>query len=743
MKVQKVKSINIGSFNSFLWDTSLTDFNNKINVLLGWNGAGKTILSRIFRCFELGEVDKKLEGSSFSLEIDNQSRNQDNLSGFDNEIRVFNEDYIEKILAQSHLDYVIAVGESKVDFSEKEKEKQEAEKELKLIRCINEHDTIAHDVALDVIKPIAGIGHIRKELESGMYNAYNTRSFVKRIDRIKEELENNSRKIEDFIKGEEDIDRLRKSLSNQSKKEEEFNILKKCNDWIFELDKNGKSNLEKINSILEFIPTYEPSDRISKFQDWSEEGKWIREGVKIHNLNNSETTLDKCLFCDSDIENKDELLKHFSEDIIRLTQALDSYEQKTDDSLKKINSVTSFYLEEKQKLKEFYEDLKKKISKKKNSKSQKEEESDFNDLFSKEEETSDLSRTAWEIETHYVAQKYETYVSKKSAFEECQNKMKLLEKKLKGIEDELKVLKEKVKNVHIPKENLNNLLKIAFPYRKILLDDYGDTGYVLSRNGTKCNLSDLSEGERNFLALAYFLISINTKEEGKQISQDGVVVIDDPVSSLDSDSLFHIYSILLGEIDTHHERQYFILTHNLDFFGHLLKRYKRGQENLDNFYQLVFNSSGSIITELHNRLCSYNSDYRYAISKLEELKKSNDINDQIFAANLLRRALETFLHFKYGAGDLLSKIEQAYNSFTDIFMERMAQADDTAKEAKRREITGKREMLYRYINYGSHEFLGIDKIDMSALQHSNDVINDFFELIEKIDKEHYKTFKLN
>ncbi len=731
----------MGPFKNFSWPSAdVRDFNEKINVILGWNGTGKTIISRILRSFELEEIHKKIDGAEFSVEFNDASvKSNRDLTGLKNKIRVFNEDYIEKVLSQGHLDYVIAIGEAEVDFSKKEIEKEMLWKQLEKVVCKNEHGDIAKYVALSVIKPIAGIGGIKKELErSGRYDAYTSSSFVKRIQWITKEIKE-GKTIDDFIKTEDRITLLREQLKNQGRKQEEYKKLKKWHDWIFSVDEKGLTQLKRINNILAFIPKYEPSDRISQYPDWSEEGEWIRKGVDLHRLKDQENSLDTCLFCNSQIKNKEELLKHFSDDLVKLTNALDNLEYNTTKALEEIEACKSFYKDEKEKLLAFFNELKNKIVIKKKNKLQEVEPMKFDKLFIEDEVDDDLSSIAWEIETHYVAQKYDLYIEKENAFIECKKQKEKLQKQLQIVTDELKKLKEKAKNVHAPKENLNNLLKVVFPYKNIELSDSEDgVGYILSRNGRKCNLVDLSEGERNFLALAYFLISINTKEEGKQLDEEGIVVIDDPVSSLDSDSLFHIYSILLGEIETSPDRQYFILTHNLDFFGHLLKRFKRDGEELDNFYQIALKSSGSIISRLHDKLSNYNSDYRYAIAKLNEIKNSNDINDKIFAANLLRRVLETFLHFKYGQGSLSVKIDQIYN----IYKARVVDSiPEQYREQKEKEITSEKELLYRFINYGSHEFLGIEKIDMSALNHGKDVINRFFKLVRVVDPEHYRSFK--
>ena len=244
------------------------------------------------------------------------------------------------------------------------------------------------------------------------------------------------------------------------------------------------------------------------------------------------------------------------------------------------------------------------------------------------------------------------------------------------------------------------------------------------------------------MALAYFLLSINDEEN--KIDEKSVIVIDDPVSSLDSDSLFQVYAILFGEIETHKDRQYFILTHNLDFFGHLLHDYKKtnGQikEDLVNFYQIKLGESGSKIEKLSNSLINYRSDYQYAISKLNEIKDSQNLDDNILAANLLRRVLETFLHFKYGHGDLRSKLNSLYSKYKK---ERINNSNPTEKEEIEQTIVQEERAMYRFINHGSHEFLGIEKYDISVLQGSTQRVENFLKVVKIVDKDHYETFILN
>ncbi|MEG2483689.1 MAG: AAA family ATPase [Lachnospiraceae bacterium] len=88
----------------------------------------------------------------------------------------------------------------------------------------------------------------------------------------------------------------------------------------------------------------------------------------------------------------------------------------------------------------------------------------------------------------------------------------------------------------------------------------------------------LSEGERNFIAFLYFYHKVLGRESADSTFKDRIVVIDDPVSSMDSSSLFIVSSIVrelisicfnngsAAKVDApRFIKQIFILTHNAFF----------------------------------------------------------------------------------------------------------------------------------------------------------------------------------
>ena len=110
----------------------------------------------------------------------------------------------------------------------------------------------------------------------------------------------------------------------------------------------------------------------------------------------------------------------------------------------------------------------------------------------------------------------------------------------------------------------------------------------------------LSEGETNFIAFLYFyFMAVNTDESGSD--KNSIVVIDDPVSSMDSQTLFIVSSLVKNLIDRcinsstidenspitdNNVEQIFILTHNVYFHANITPEYENNYSAV-NFYQIT------------------------------------------------------------------------------------------------------------------------------------------------------------
>lgn len=91
--VNKIKSINCASYKNYTWGNSLENFKN-INIFYGHNGTGKTMLSRVMRCFEQQKLNQDYEKMTFEIEFDGKKFSQDDIQSANLPLVVYNKDFI-------------------------------------------------------------------------------------------------------------------------------------------------------------------------------------------------------------------------------------------------------------------------------------------------------------------------------------------------------------------------------------------------------------------------------------------------------------------------------------------------------------------------------------------------------------------------------------------------------------------------------------------------------------------------
>lgn len=140
--------------------------------------------------------------------------------------------------------------------------------------------------------------------------------------------------------------------------------------------------------------------------------------------------------------------------------------------------------------------------------------------------------------------------------------------------------KEKEKQIK-ELEKLTTTIQPTIDGINSILGSFGFQGFSLSKtesgNSYKLVRADgsdakktLSEGEKSFVTFLYFFHLLKGSESESGITTDRVVVFDDPVSSLDSDILFIVSSLIKGLFDevragTGYIKQVFVMTHNVYF----------------------------------------------------------------------------------------------------------------------------------------------------------------------------------
>lgn len=150
---------------------------------------------------------------------------------------------------------------------------------------------------------------------------------------------------------------------------------------------------------------------------------------------------------------------------------------------------------------------------------------------------------------------------------------------LEGIKTKLKTLRSKTVETDTAKDSINQMLRDSGMRGFSLQPKVGvDNVYEVRRpDGTIAD--NMSEGEKNFIAFLYFYHLVHGSDSADGETREKIVVIDDPVSSMDSGSLFIVSTLVRQMIEICRNnadnrnpiatgnfiKQIFILTHNAYF----------------------------------------------------------------------------------------------------------------------------------------------------------------------------------
>jgi wobble nucleotide-excising tRNase len=313
--IKKIKEIkNVAVFKDFNWDRNIPDF-RKYNAFYGWNGSGKTTITRLLSVFEkveLGKIELEddstfvIETNSGTLKLSKNESIQDSLK---NRIRIFNEDFIEENLdwEKGKAYKILLVG------------KEQIKKKEELRSIIKELEDKDHDLVKKKKEKKGKDEEKRKILENARDEIINNLREVNDVKpksgRARDYINytvidvENILKSEEFLSLEEDeILQLKNSLKEREAKEPINEI---------EID------LARIHNIIEesqkIFETVVPEEGMRLLADLDKvDGKlkeWLRVGYEIHKDKQHPI---ECEFCKNEIseERLKELGEYFS-DVLR------------------------------------------------------------------------------------------------------------------------------------------------------------------------------------------------------------------------------------------------------------------------------------------------------------------------------------------------------------------------------------------------------------------------------------------
>lgn len=709
--IEQISNLSYKSFKNY---TSPPNFFKKKNIIFGYNGRGKSSLAEgIKKTY----IDEAVDQNSF---------------------RLFNRDYIkETLLLNRDPSFIKGV---KVTFNKKDAE---------ITRKIRELEEEKHDTKT-----------LKKELEVKIENLRN------KID-----------EIHDQNKGKAKIKKKRKNDDTSLEEvlnlyQEDLKLARKINDsdeYIksFEADSETLQN-EKDNLLNTILPQF----RIEKIN--SEDKKflyetlakyykdtndippleiiqWLEKGISLHS-----DTEKNCLFCHNsfDINEVKNRIKDYREnekqkDINRLEKIKNILQQNLATIEKEISSKVNLSVIEfdSEIIDEFeqspyiseMENLVRIIDSKIKDMSKCFETNDciliFETEIEKIAEAIKQQRTKKINEFDSAINNIETLAKGKIALLLIENNIKDDIENLK--EEKLDIIEKIMENGQIDKQisELRNSLSEYNDFMiflNMILESLGiniklvlnEKNYYLQHTIEETNLTidDISEGEKNLLSLLYFYFELyNDDSQNRFKNSIKLIVIDDPISSLDYANKFYVLEIV-KQILNERSPQIFVLTHSWDDFCQISYTYKNNPNV--GLFEIYKDSAQNFQSAI--RTCSTNiSPYNKLFTELLELADKDDQAsltdcDVYHTANSMRRIFEEFLNFK--SPNLLPQ-KSKQPAIEDIFK----QATGNEMSRSRKQKLGS---FLSFINVLSHRPIRSDEI----LSNCKFLV----QLIKDMDKVHYE-----
>lgn len=193
---------------------------------------------------------------------------------------------------------------------------------------------------------------------------------------------------------------------------------------------------------------------------------------------------------------------------------------------------------------------------------------------------------------------------------------------------------------------INNLLN-KFGYKGFRIEETEQKGrYKVVRMDGSNAKSTLSEGETTFVSFLYFYYSIFGSTNEELINKRKVVVMDDPISSLDSCILFIVSSLIraiLGDIRENKGNviQLILFTHNV-YFHKEVTYSSKGTAAKTKFWTINKENNVSVIIE--HQCNPIISSYEY----MWKIFNNYTGVDSIYIQNIMRRILENYFRVMGG-----------------------------------------------------------------------------------------------
>jgi len=737
-------------FRDFSWPGTLPEF-ARFNLIYGWNGSGKTTLSNLFRAIEKkqavseGEIEIIVDGKSCFGATFSSNPALPN-------VRVFNREYVEASVFRpgDEMEPIFVLGEDSV---EKQKEIAKLRRQLEADRTslsTAQQAKRAAEKSEDTFSTDKGV--LIKNLIGGeATSAY--RNYDKRGFRTKSDV---------LMKPEATVP---EPLSEEEKQQLVLRQQEKAKERLAASVLSLESVSDLHSDAATLLSTTVVARVIQHFVDNPDIAAWVESGLGFHKVEKA-----TCEFCGQKmpLDRLNELEGHFNDEDQALKASLDALAERVNADIAKlekiqtpkkaeiysdmavdyetaVKSLEAAIKERRNLLEELASSLKAKRAKAferltlpplppnvpPHAKSDPVVDAlgAVNKVITNHNSETDgfetrITTARKTLETRAVADALPDYKKHRKAITDANADCERLTGSINDLEQKISKLDQEISEHLRPAEELNREL-CSYLGRDELVLKAEKKGYSITRHGFPAR--HLSEGEKTAIAFLHFLKSLNSKDFNLKTD---IVVIDDPVSSLDSNALFCAFGFMKER--TRNAGQLIILTHNFGFFQQVKNwfHHRPDKSNPDKskrmgrFYMLDprMTKDGRFcsIQRLDPLLERFQSEYHYLFSRVYEEAHGtatvSSLAEFYGLPNMARRLLESFLAFRQPgiAGELSEKIE--------------AVTFEAAKKAR----------LLRFFHTFSHgDRIAEPEHDLSILSETRDILRDLMDLIKSDDLRHF------
>lgn len=739
-RITKVKGF--GVLDNFNIANSVKPFNT-YNLIYGWNGSGKTTLARLFRCLELKAPHPTFENADFSIDLTDGKVDAKTYI-HDLDIRVFNQDFVAE-----NLDLFDAQTKP-IIFISKEKVEEKKELDLKKIEFTQRAASAAA-----IAKELDALEKKEADFHKNVGKSIKDFFLGTLYANVTYNKNTSSRIWNDILAKADDLQKFELSETELTK-QKGYTLLNSKKDQIpltaisLSVDIDKLSEIEK--EVEQLLATNIVSKVIERLREKPDISAWVSTGLSLHKVHAST----ECEFCGQQLppERVRSLDGHFNNEYADLVGKITDLIGRLEKGLRTELQNESHLLYEE--LRPSYDDAITETNRKLQATNGKIQSwikllsekranpfltsrcllpndsvfSDFNtelsNLMKIIEEHNSTSRSherlaeqaRYKIECHFVSQ-----AATSEKLKDKQNDMNAIKAKKESEKDALSVIVATIKQLEddlrsdtLAIEEINERLHKFLGRNHITLERQEEGGYQLKRGGVVAK--NLSEGEKTAISLIYFFSKI---QENDAVRANQIIILDDPISSFDSNHLFNASSLI--KESTEGANQIFVLTHNFWFFKQvrdwMLKKKGKPQGEVSNVYLVrhgVLADAGRTLTKFH-------SEYQHVFSSVLTHREMEDLDESecFTVANSARRLLEAFTSFK-------TPHETGLEGALQLGMNKGLKPHQ-------------KERIYYFISKYSHldRIESFDNTIEPLLEESKNVVRDVLWLIKKVDEDHYRS----